>query len=277
LIGLLVVNSEALCPSGIRFANAYSTTQGQLNLLINNVVLVSNANYRTVSAYASTTPGTKNVVIQTSGSPTNQINSFTFTAVPNVYYTIAITGNLTGPLGELLFDSSPFVFHETVYPPNNNKYRGRFHRLDESSNTRQLAVFVNNARTSLVPGVVAKTAVLYPEVDFGSVTFTVQSAYTGTPVNNSAGQIQQLTTFVNPGTIYDIFTIGNDAANIPTEITPSSTTPTYDVNSGCTLATGFVVLPNNSPVQSTYTPYYCSASTLATGIAFLLALVALFF
>jgi hypothetical protein len=278
LIALLIINSEALCPCGIRIVNAGVPSPASIDLVVNNVALATNIGFRSVTKYFSLSPGSKSVVIRQTSSG-SQIATRSFVAVPNVYYTVALTGAISGPVGELLVNTSPFVYRENIYPPNPGKFRGTFHRLSETTGLRQLSVRTqSNTNNVVVPSVQAKTAVYYPEVDSGSISFTVQNLI-GQTVLNSLNNPTQLNTTVNSGVLLDIFEIGdNSNTQNPTQLAQIQSTPAFDSNSGCTLVDGIVVLPDNTPVaQVSFTPVFCSASSLATGIAFLLALVALFF
>jgi len=279
-VALLIVNSEALCPSGIRLVNAGVPSPVSIDLVVNNVALATNVGFRSVTRYFSVSPGSKNVVIRGTSS-NNQIATASFVAVPNVYYTVALTGSTTGPTGELLFNSSPFVFRENIYPPNPSKFRGTFHRLAEPGNQqntgRQLSIR-QGGNNLVVPNIQQKTAVIYPEVDPGQVSFTLQTT-AGITITNSVSQAEQINTTLSSAILYDIFEIGdNSNTQNPAQLTFISSNPVFDANSCCTLVDGIIVLPNTTPINVvSFTPSFCSASTLATGVAFLLALVALFF
>jgi hypothetical protein len=278
LIALLIVNSEALCPSGIRLVNAGVPSPVSVDLVVNNVALATNIGFRSVTRYFSLSPGSKNVVVRQTSSG-NQIATRTFIAVPNVYYTVALTGSITGPVGELLFNASPFVYREVIYPPNPGKFRGTFHRLSETTGLRQLSArSIGNNNNVVTPQIQSKTAVYYPELDSGSVSFTLQTL-AGATILNSLNNPVQLNVTINSGVLFDLFDIGdNSNTQNPTQLAQIQSTPAFDANSGCTLVDGIIVLPDNTPVnQVSFTPVFCSASSLATGIAFMLALVALFF
>jgi len=276
LIALLFVCSEALCPAGIRIVNAGVPNPVAIDLVVNNVALATNVGFRNVTRYFSLSPGSKSVVIRQTSSQ-NQIATRSFVAVANVYYTIALTGSLSGPVGELLFSASPFIVHETIYPPNPGKYKGTYHAFSEATALRQLSIR-NSGNNVVVPQIQAKTAVYYPEIDSGSVSFSVQTL-NGQNVLNSVNQPVQFNTTLNSGILFDLFNIGDDSnTQNPTSLSATQSSPAFDSGSGCTLVDGIIVLPDNSPVnQVSFSPFFCSASTLATGIAFLLALVALFF
>jgi len=276
LVVLLVSNTQALCPAFIRIVNAIVPNTLSVDLLINNNVVQSNVNYNTVSSYVAVEPGTVNIVVRQS-SNAQQIATRSFVAVPNLAYTIAATGPQTGPTGELLFNSSPFVFQETIYPPNQNTFHGYFHRLTEVTQTLDFQIHINGY-TSTVQNIQSKTAVGYQEVD--SDTFTTFSVVTstGTVYRNSANQLVQLNTTTNPE-ILDIFIIGDDSTTAnPTQIQQVQTDVGYDASSGCTLVAGSTVFSDisNNP-QFSNTPFHCSASTISAGLAFLLAIVALLF
>jgi len=276
LLALFVISSEALCPSGIRIVNGFVPNPASIDLVINNIALATSVPYGNVTTYFSLTPGSKTVLIRQTSSG-NTLVQTTFVAVANVYYTIAYTGATSGPSGELLSPNSPQIFHETIYPPNPNNFRGVFHRLTEGATSRTLSVR-NNGNNGLVPSIQQKTAVIYPETTAGGVSFTLLNAQ-GTTFTNSIGTAIQFNTTLASGVIFDLFTTGDDSSTAnPSHITGIQVSAIFDPTSGCTLSSGIFVLPDNTgSTQVSFTPVFCSASTLASGIAFLLALVALFF
>jgi hypothetical protein len=283
LVALLVANVQALCPAFVRLVNAQVPSTETIDLLVNNVVVASNVAYNSVSSYASVKPGTANIIIRQSSNQ-QQISTRSFVAIPNLAYTVALTGSLNGPTGDLLYSSSPFVFQETIYPPNQGTFTGYFHRLAESSAALsfdiELSGFTQSVPTFIteVYDVQPKTAVKYSETDSGFVTSFYLVTSSNTIYRNSANQPLQLNTTTN-SEILDFFFIGNDATTTnPTTLQSVQTNVDYDSSSGCTLVAGSTVYSDfsNTPIAS-YQPYYCSASTIASGLAFLLALVALLF
>jgi len=277
LIALLFVGSEALCPAVYRIVNAVVPSTSAVDLLVNNNAVVTNVAFRGVSPYVSATPGAVTITVRVSSGGTT-LGTRSFVSFPGAAYTIIATGQLTGPVGQLLFSSSVFVFQEDIFPPNPSNFRGVVHRASETSQLVNFyALNLGNNNITTIYNIVAKTAVAYPEQPTGSYSFTFTNT-TGSILLNSQGANEQLNTTVNSGIIFDLFNIGQNSNNIPNQIATKTSTPTFDSVSGCVLVDGSVVLPDNSPVnQVSFSPFFCSASTLATGIAFLLALVALFF
>jgi len=180
----------------------------------------------------------------------------------------------------LLYNSTPFIFIENIFPPNQNTYKGTFHRLEESTATEDLEI-VTFTYISGISQVVEKTVAYYAEQIPGPVTFNVLSL-SGNQVNNSAGFPLTLNDTVGNNAIYDLFVTGNDVNNInPTELTSAVYLPTLEPVSGCILVDGSSIFPDSTP----FTPFYSfqpcpplnSASSMAAGIAILLVLVALLF
>jgi hypothetical protein len=281
LVALLVANAQALCPAFLRLVNAQVPTTETMDMLVNNNVVVSNLAYNSISNYVSVVPGTANIIIRQSGNQ-QQIATRSFVAVPNLAYTIAVTGTLNGPTGDLLYSSTPFVFQETIYPPNQGTFSGYFHRLAESSSALSFQVEVTGFSSSIstltadVYNVQPKTAVKYQETDSGFLTSFSLVTSSNVVYRNSANLPVQLNTTTN-SEILDFFFIGNDGTTgNPTNLQAVQTNVAFDASSGCTLVAGSTVYSDvsNQPVSS-YQPYYCSASTIASGLAFLLALVAL--
>jgi len=246
----------------------------------NGQLVIHNIAFRGVSRYSAIHPGVFQIVIQQTNTTTVIGGSRTFTAVPNAAYTIAVTGPFTGPGGELLYNSTPFIFIENIFPPNQNTYKGTFHRLEESTATEDLEI-VTFTYISGISQVVEKTVAYYAEQIPGPVTFNVLSL-SGNQVNNSAGFPLTLNDTVGNNAIYDLFVTGNDVNNInPTELTSAVYLPTLEPVSGCILVDGSSIFPDSTP----FTPFYSfqpcpplnSASSMAAGIAILLVLVALLF
>jgi len=286
LIGLLVVNSEALCPAVFRLVNAVVPNTSSLDLLINSTPQTSASaiSFRGISPYVSTTPGSVTISVRITGTSTLVGNTRTFTSYPGAAYTVAATGSLSGPFNELLYNSSLFIYQEDIFPPNPGNFRGVVHRLSENS---QFADFVIQGNvtfqnafttfTSTIYNITAKTVTAYPELPTGTYSFTLTNTSGFTFVNVANNAVQLPSNIFSTSNLYDIFEIGDSTStNTAIQFTSRTESPTFDSVSGCILVDGSVVLPDNTNVV-TYTPYYCSASTLATGIAFLLALVALFF
>jgi len=272
LLALLIVSSEALCPAVFRLVNAVVPNTSSLDLLINNVATTTAA-FRGVTPYSSTTPGSVTITVRITGTSTT-FTTRTVQAFPGSAYTVVATGSLTGPSGQLLFSNTPFIFQEDIFPPNPSNFRGVFHQSSELNQNVNFAIGINNAST--IFNVLPKTAIAYSEQVAGSYAFTVTNT-TGSTILNSQSAPVQINTTVTTGTIFDLFVIGNDANNVPNQFSTRTSSPSFDRNSGCILVDGSSVLPDNSPVVVSFTPVFCSASTLASGIAFLLALVALFF
>jgi len=276
VVVLLVGNTQALCPSFFRLVNALVPGTETVDMLINNNVVVSNLAYNSISNYVSVQPGTANIIIRQSGNQ-QQIATRSFISVPNLAYTVALTGTLNGPTGDLLFSSSPFVFQETLYPPNQATVRGYFHRLAESSAALSFQIRLPSF-VSQVYNIQPKTAVAYQETDSGfSTTFSVTTT-AGAIYHNSNNLPVQVNTTTN-SEILDFFFIGSDSTSTnPTNLQSVQTNVGFDVSSGCTLVSGSTVFSDfsNSPQQS-FQPVFCSASAMASGLAFLLAVVALLF
>jgi len=275
LVALLIVNSEALCPSVFRVVNAAVPNTAPVDLLINNNAVVTNVGFRGISRYFSTSPGSVTVSVRATGTGTI-LGTRSFVAFPGAAYTVVATGTNTGPVGQLLFSSSLFIFQEDIVPPNPNNFRGFIHRSAEQTQNINFAI-TSGSTSSTIFNIVAKTALSYAEQTAGAYSFTFLNT-TGSTILNSQGAPVQVNTTLSAGTLFDLFNIGDDTNNIPTQFATITSTPTYDSSSGCILIDGSTVLADNTPINVvSFTPSFCSASTLATGVAFLLALVALFF
>jgi hypothetical protein len=285
LIALFAANASAICPAVFRLVNAVTPNTAALDLLLNNRVVANNVQYKTVSNYFSILPGVITVSVRATGTGTI-LSTRQVQAVPGGAYTVAPTGTrVTGPTGQLLFTNTPYIYQEDLMNPTPGTFRGVFHRLNEDDND---IIFQINQGTifSGVYEVSPKTSTPYPEQLAGSTTFATynltnaaSSGVAGVPLTNSLGQNIQLTTTVTSNIIYDLFAIGDDQSNnLPTTLVAKSSVVTFDSNSGCVLVDGSTVFSTTTfiPITS-FTPVFCSASTIASGLALLLALVALFF
>jgi hypothetical protein len=279
IVAFVVSQTTALCPSYVRLVNALVPSPTNLDLLVNGQLIVTGVTFRSTSRYFAVRPGNFQVVVRPTGS-TTVTGTRTFTGVPNAAYTIAVTGPFTGPTGELLYTSTPFVFIENIFPPNRNTYKGTFHRLSESTSLYNLEIITDNY-VSGVSQVSIKTAAYYPEQIPGPVIFNVLTV-NNSPINNSAGFELQLNDTTSAGTIYDLFLTGNDVNNIsPQQLSSASYTPTLEPVSGCILIDGSSIFPDNTP----FTPFYsfqpcppvASASTLTVSLAIVLAFIVLLF
>jgi hypothetical protein len=277
LIALLIVNSEALCPSVFRVVNAVVPNTAPVDLLVDANAVTTNVAFRGVSQYFSVAPGAVTVSVRVTGTGT-VLGTRTFRAFPGGAYTIIATGSITGPVGQLLFNSNLFVIQEDLFVPNPSNFRGVVHRASETSQLINFyALNLGNNNQTTIYNIAAKTAVAYPEQPTGSYSFTFTNT-TGFILVNSQGNNEQLNTTVGSGVLFDLFNIGDNANNIPNQFATKTSSPSFDSTSGCVLVDGSTVLPDNTPFNPvSFTPIFCSASSLATGIAFLLALVALFF
>jgi len=277
LVALLVANAQAqsTCPSVFRVVNAIVPSTLSVDLLLNNNAVVTNVGYKNVSLYYQVQPGSVTVSVRATGTGTI-IGTRTIQAAPGVAYTVAPTGPLNGDVDELLFGTTPFIFQENIIAPNPNTFKGYFHALSE--NDVQTTFTVLSTTGSFGSGIFdinPKIATAYPELPAGSYSFTVANNSLFAYVN-SANQVIQLNRTLTSGQLFDVFWIGDDQNNEPSTLTVISSTTSYDTASGCNLVDGTTPYPNNSPVVIySYGPNYCSASTIASGLAFLLALVAL--
>jgi len=277
LVALLVVATQGqdTCPSVFRLVNAVVPSTLSIDLLLNNNAVVTNIGYKNVSIYYQVQPGSVTISVRATGTGTI-IGTRTIEAAPGVAYTVAATGTLDGDLEELLFDSSPFIFQENIVPPDPNTFKGVFHSLVE--NDVQATFFVESTTGTFfsvgVFDIDPKVATAYPEVPAGSYSFSVANN-TFFVYANSLDEAIQVNQTLSAGQIFDLFWIGDDTNEQPSTLTVVSSNSVYDSSSGCNLIDGTSPYPSNTPISYSTGPYYCSASTIASGLAFLLAIVAL--
>jgi len=271
---VLVCCSQALCPSLIRVFHGYvSNSTNTVELVLNGQTVVQNVFYGTGSHYFGVTPGIYEAVVLITGTEV-EVANVNFTATPGTGYTIAVTGISTGPVGEVVFNQSPFVFITRVLQPNANSFVGTIFRLDESVTTRNVMITKPNYN-SLVPYIPAKSATVYPDQVPGLVVFSVLTLL-NTSVVNVANQTERFNLTALTGSVVDVFVYGDDSnLNTPVTVTAIQSTPTFDPTSGCPLVDGSGILTPISPVFS-FTP--CAASELAVGsLALLMTVIVLLF
>lgn len=115
-----------------------------------------------------------------------------------------------------------------------------------------------------VPFVQPKTAVAYPEFNSGLISFTLYNA-TDQLLINSLNITQQLNDTIPTNLIYDLFLSGDDSTINPVQITAITYAPYYDVQSGCTLVDGVLVLPDSTPfVFPTFAPCPVNSAPVKT-------------
>ena len=199
--------------------------------------------------------------------------------LPNVAYTVAATGSLPGPTGELLFNATPFVYRTNIYPPNPGFVRGSLYRLSERPSTIQFQTSFIEAPfySTVVDDIQPKTAVAYQETRGERFTrFTLLSAQ-GQTLLNSANAILQINNTLSSGSYVDFFLIGNTNTQNPEQFTAYTNRVLYDSASGCSLIQGTNPFPDITNLIVSFTPVLCLALTIVFGLAFLFALVALLF
>jgi len=273
---VLVCCSQALCPSLIRVVNALVPSTQSIDLNINGTLFASGVSFRSVTGYFSVTPGFLTVYILQSGTP-NNLGIRSFQAAPGVAYTVAITGSLSSATGNLLFNSSPFVFYDNINVPTPGTFRGTYYRLAESNATQNFQV-VEQTYTSLAPFIDPKTSTGFADQLPGGVLFQATTT-NGVVVNNSAGSPEQLHAVVGSEVIFDLFLIGDDSNAVnPAIFASTSNSPSYDPVSGCVLLPGINVLPNPTPQPPifSFTPCNSAMSTVPTVALLLAVLLALF-
>jgi len=202
----------------------------------------------------------------------NTVGLRSFSGVANNAYTVAVTGILTGPIGTLLFDSTPFVYSESLTPPNPTKFRGAIHALSEFNNN--FTIDVETATTfDYLPLVQPKTVVAYSEIPAGNVRFTVFNT-SGLVYVNSDNVSLIWSDVVPSNLVYDLFIFGDDTTVTPVQISAVTYAPYVDLASGCTLVDGAFVLPDSTPfVFPTFAPCPVISGASATTVFGLLAVL----
>jgi len=267
IVALLLISTthSQLCPSFIRVFNSYVTNATAIDMSIDGNYAVQNVYYGTGSKYFSVTPSTYTVLIFVSGT-TDIVGNVTFTTAPGTAYTVAVTGITAGPLNEVLFDTSPFVFPTRIFPPNPNAFVGAVFRLDESNIQRNVLISQINADI-LVPLISPKSYSQYPDQITGRILFSVLTVGNLTVLNNNE-ELEVTNVTAASGNIIDVFVYGDDSnTTTPVTVTTIITTSTFDPTSGCPLADGSGIITPLAPVFS-FSP--CSAASLVIGFATLL-------
>ncbi len=206
----------ASCPALVRAINAANPDQpSAVDIIVNGKKVLSNVPFSQASRYMSVSSGKLRVQIMKAGTKT-MVGERTFAAAPNSAYSVAVTGPLQGPRGQVLFNKSPFVIPEDLSPPSPGKFKGGWYKLSETKAENDLRIAKsgapNVAKAQLVD-VIPKTAVDYSELKAGTYNFyTVLPNKSDTIVNKAykpAIRVEIAKANIPAGTIFDVFAIGN--------------------------------------------------------------------
>jgi len=237
-----------LCPVRVRLINAYNpNSPTPVDLYVNSRRVVTGLPFRAASGYVAVGAGDLDVRIKQSGTST-ELGSRFFSAAPNSAFTIGITGAVAGPVGQTLFNTSPFVIPEDLSLPNPGKFRGRWYRFSETN------VVIDFRATEAASGVLPedlpdamriteltpKTAINYPELTAGIYNFNPVGVGSVAPLVNTAFNppitVEVLNVTIPAGTIYDVIATGNGLGIQPNSLflTTASTRVLPPTVNGCT-------------------------------------------
>lgn len=176
-----------------------------------------------------------------------EIGSRTFHAEAGYAYTLALTGPLEGPVGQVLFNESPFVFIDDLTLPNPGRFKGRWYRLSETDLVIDLRIFEGDVDSptqaedyARLREKDAKIGISYPEIPFG--TYSFQPAAMDTTdillnANYDPPQVGQFGVTFNSRQIYDVWACGNSllAADKPNTLRIFGRRYTPKMEDGCVL------------------------------------------
>jgi Domain of unknown function (DUF4397) len=236
------------CPVYLRIINGSNpNSPTPIDLYVNGRKVAASIPFREASGYVPVNAGRLYVRITQAGSSTD-LGSRLFNAAPNSAFTIAVTGSVAGPVGQSLYNTSPFVIPEDLSLPNPGKFRGRWYRFSETS-------AVIDFRATLAESGVAqasqpdamritvltpKTAINYPELNAGVYNFNPVGVGSVEPLVNTAFDppvtIEVPNTTVSAGTIFDVIATGNALGVAPNSLllTTATTRVLLPSTSGCT-------------------------------------------
>jgi hypothetical protein len=236
------------CPVYLRIINGSNpNSPTPIDLYVNGRKVAASIPFREASGYVPVNAGRLYVRITQAGSSTD-LGSRLFNAAPNSAFTIAVTGSVAGPVGQSLYNTSPFVIPEDLSLPNPGKFRGRWYRFSETS-------AVIDFRATLAESGVAqasqpdamritvltpKTAINYPELNAGVYNFNPVGVGSVEPLVNTAFDppvtIEVPNTTVSAGTIFDVIATGNALGVAPNSLllTTATTRVLPPSTSGCT-------------------------------------------
>ena len=212
-----VATQVASCPALVRTINAANPDDpSAVDISINGKQVFSNVPFSQASRYVSVSPGQLYIQIMKAGTKT-LVDERRFAAAANTAYSVAVTGSLPGPPGQLLFNKSPFVIPEDLSPPSPGKFKGRWYKLSEMKAVIDLRIAkldTPNISQARLVDVIPKTAVVYPELKAGTYNFNTALPNKSDPIINTAYnppiRVEIAKAKIPAGTIFDIFAIGND-------------------------------------------------------------------
>jgi hypothetical protein len=236
------------CPVYVRIINGSNpNSPTPVDLYVNGRKVAASIPFREASGYVPVKAGRLDVRITQAGTSTD-LGSRLFNAAPNSAFTIAITGSVAGPVGQSLYNTSPFVIPEDLSLPNPGKFRGRWYRFSETSAVIDFRATIASsgvAQADLpdamrITVLTPKTAINYPELNAGIYNFNPVGVGAVDPLVNTAFDppitVEVPNATVSAGTIFDVIATGNALGVAPNSLllTTATTRVLPPSASGCT-------------------------------------------
>jgi Domain of unknown function (DUF4397) len=236
------------CPVYVRIINSSNpNSPTPIDLYVNGRKVAAAVPFREASGYVPVNAGKLDIRITQAGTSTD-LGSRLFNAAPNSAFTIAVTGATAGPVGQSLYNTSPFVIPEDLSVPNPGKFRGRWYRFSETSaviDFRATLAESGVAQATLpdamrITVLAPKTAINYPELNAGVYNFNPIGVGSVDPLVNTAFDppvtVEIPNATVAAGTIFDVIATGNALGVAPNSLllTTATTRVLPPSASGCT-------------------------------------------
>lgn len=127
------LSAFATCGSHLRFIHGEAFRDQPVSIRVNGITVKESLSFRSVSKYFELSAGKK--VVEIVDKETGEVlETKTFTAGPNVGYTVLFAGPAKGPQGMSFGNSSPFVVIDDITPVTNpGRWKGTWYRMSETN------------------------------------------------------------------------------------------------------------------------------------------------